>query len=153
MSSNPAAPLRTDETEAFIKARADYGTMTRALGPEGRRIDFFQDLIRLIPTSVVRPFLDNAILSIVLIAVLAGAALRRVKSLQMAAGQGGYRVIEDFVATGYQAIEVMLAWVIQLVPLAVFGVVASTSGKYGWLRFGAWRSIWRSGSQAWPCRS
>lgn len=127
----PGRALRTEETEAFIQARTEFGTMTRALGPEGRKIDFFQDLVKLVPTSIVRPFLDNAILSIVLIAVLAGAALRRVKSLQIQGGQGGYRIVEDFVATGYQAIEIMLAWVIQLVPIAVFGVVATTVGKYG----------------------
>jgi Na+/H+-dicarboxylate symporter len=118
------------DSGAVETARREFGAMTRKVGEE-RRIDFFADLLRLVPGSAVQPFLDNAIISIVILAVLAGAALRRVKAEQVAAGQGGYRVIEGFVATAYRAVEVMLAWVIALVPIAVFGVVASTVGKYG----------------------
>jgi Na+/H+-dicarboxylate symporter len=114
----------------YATARKQFDAMAGKVDG-GRQIDYFQDLVRLIPTSVVRPFVDNAILAIVLIAVLAGAALRRVKDEQRKGGQGGYRVIEEAVATCYRAVEVMLDWVIHLVPIAVFGVVATTIGKHG----------------------
>jgi Na+/H+-dicarboxylate symporter len=100
-----------------------------------RKIQLFDDLLALIPTSVVRPFLDNSIIAIVVLAVLAGAALRKVKAEQIRAGQGGYRVVEQFVETVYRAIEVMLAWVILLVPIAVFAVVAKTVGQNGFRPF------------------
>src|SRR5690606_10896412 len=100
------------------QARAGFEQMTRAIDPE-RRIDFFGDLLALIPTSVARPFVDNAILSIIVLAVLGGAALRRVKSEQLAKGEDAYLVVERFVSTAYRAVEVALAWVIALVPIAV----------------------------------
>lgn len=116
--------------QALARAKQEFGAMAKKVEPS-RKIEFFDDLIGLVPTSVVRPFLDNAVISIVLVAVMGGAALRRVKSEQIRAGRAGYRVVEEFAATAYRAIEVILAWVILLVPIAVFGVVASTVGKYG----------------------
>lgn len=115
---------------ATKQAQADFAAMARKLDPE-RKISFFDDLLKLVPTSVVQPLLDNAILSIVILAVLAGAALRTVKHRQLERGQGGFLIVEGLVLTLYQATEIMLGWVIQLVPVAVFGVVAHTVGKYG----------------------
>jgi Na+/H+-dicarboxylate symporter len=115
---------------ALARAKQEFGAMAKKVEPS-RKIDFFGDLLGLVPTSAVRPFLDNTILSIVLVAVLGGAALRTVKGEQLRNGRDGYRVVEEFVATAYRAVEVILAWVIQLVPIAVFGVVAATVGRYG----------------------
>ncbi len=123
---------------SFLQGRAaasgvaleEYKAMTRQVGPS-RSIDFVKDLAGYLPTSLFKPLADNAIISIVILAVLGGAALRRVKSEQERRGEQGYRVIEDGVAAAYRAIEVILGWVISLVPLAVFGVVAKTVGRYG----------------------
>src|SRR5262249_50679748 len=111
-------------------ARMRYSTLTKGLDPS-RRIDFLGDLLAHVPTSVVRPFLDNAVLSIVLLAVLGGAALRRVKQEQIARGDREYRVVEAVISTTLRAIEVLLGWVIVLVPFAVFAVVAKTIGQEG----------------------
>ncbi len=126
----PGRALKTEDTEAFVRASAEFEAMSKTVDPH-RKIEFFEDLLRFIPRSIVQPFQDNAIISIVLLAVLAGAALRRVKTEHLEHGHGGYLVVEGFVATAYRATEVMLAWVIQLIPIAVFGVVARTVGKYG----------------------
>ncbi len=129
--SNVLQPGRAlSHITASETARVGFEKMASAVEPD-RRIDFFGDLLALIPTSVVRPFLDNAILSIIVLAVLGGAALRRVKSEQLARGEHDYLVVERFVGTVYRAIEIALAWVIALVPLAVFGVVAQTIGTWG----------------------
>ena len=53
------------------------------------------------------------------------------KTRQIAEGRGDYLALEPFVATGLGAIEIVLGWTIALVPLAVFGVVAATVGRYG----------------------
>jgi Na+/H+-dicarboxylate symporter len=115
---------------AFATARADMQNLEKAVG-SSRTIDFFKDILGHVPTSFVKPFLDGSILSIVILAVLAGAALRMVKARQIAEGQGSYRVVEDGLAVGSKALEQILEWVIYLVPLAVFGVVAKTVGQYG----------------------
>ncbi len=100
-------------------------------GVAGKKIDFFKELAGYIPTSVVKPFLDNSIIAIILLAILTGLALRRVKNEQVARGEEGYRVVEDFIATAFRTVEVMLGFVIALVPVAVFGVVARTIARNG----------------------
>ncbi|MBX6314959.1 MAG: dicarboxylate/amino acid:cation symporter [Isosphaeraceae bacterium] len=105
--------------------------LAREFAERARAIDFIKELAGYLPTSVARPFVDNAIITIVILAVLGGAALRRVKDEQLRRGETGYRAMEDFIAMAYRAIEVMLGWVIALVPLAVFGVVARTIGLHG----------------------
>ncbi|WP_169976974.1 dicarboxylate/amino acid:cation symporter [Tautonia rosea] len=102
----------------------------------GRRpIDFVRDLLGFVPTNPVQPFLESSILSIIILALLGGAALRKVKDEQIAEGRADYRVIETGVAVVFRAIEVALAWVIALVPLAVFGVVAKTVAEQGFEPF------------------
>ncbi len=125
----PGHSLRLDEGGSEA-ARSQFAEMAKAVQTRPG-IEFLDDLLRLVPKSVVRPLLENDILAIVILAVLAGSALRKVKSEQIRSGQGGYLVIESFVATAYRAVEIMLSWVIKLVPLAVLGVVASTVGKFG----------------------
>ena len=119
---------------ASTAARAEFGKMTRQLEP-GRSINFVKDLVSFLPTSLFKPLVDNAIITIVILAVLGGAALRRVKTEQIANGETGYRAIEDGIAATYRAIEVILGWAVSLVPLAVFGVVARTVGLYGFRSF------------------
>ena len=115
-------------------AKAEFGKMTRQVEP-GRSIDFVKDLVSFLPTSLFKPLVDNAIITIVILAVLGGAALRRVKDEQVALGETGYRAIEDSIAATYRTIEVILGWAVGLVPLAVFGVVARTVGLYGFRSF------------------
>jgi len=96
-----------------------------------RPLDFLRDLLGFVPTNPVQPFLDNSILSIVILAVLGGAALRGVKEEQLASGRDEYRIAEQGVAVSFRAIEIALGWVIATVPLAVFGVVAKTVAEEG----------------------
>ncbi len=88
--------------------------------------DFFEIILRSVPKSAVQPFVENSILPIVILAVIGGLALRQVKDKQRSEGNHDYEVIERIVATAYRVMEVALSWVIALVPLAVFGVVART---------------------------
>jgi Na+/H+-dicarboxylate symporter len=128
----PGLSLKAHLTDAARVSQPQAEAMARASGSVGsRQIDFTRDLLAQIPNSIARPFVDNAILSIVILAVLAGAALRRVKREQLSRGEHAYHVVEAFIATGLRAIEVALGWVIALVPLAVFGVVAKTVGDFG----------------------
>lgn len=98
---------------------------------DGKKIEFMHEITSYIPSSVVRPFLDNSIISIIILALLSGIALRRVKNEQFEQDDDSYRVVEQFVATAYRAIELVLAGVIAFVPLAVFGVVARMIGQEG----------------------
>jgi len=96
-----------------------------------REVHFFSEAANFLPKNVVQPFLENSVITIVLLAVTVGGALRVVKAQQVRDGETRFRAVEDFVATVFKTIEVMLGWVIAFVPLAVFGVVARTTGRDG----------------------
>jgi DAACS family dicarboxylate/amino acid:cation (Na+ or H+) symporter len=124
--------LRPGEASPALR-RAAAAAATPARPPEG--LDFGRVVSGLVPTSVAGPFVENTILAIVVIGVLLGAALRRVKAEQTGRGEAGYRVVEDAVSTLLHAFEEMLAWIIAIVPLAVLGVVAHTVGQHGFAPF------------------
>jgi Na+/H+-dicarboxylate symporter len=130
----PGHYLRAADDSTAAVAGSDLSKASKGLHPS-RRISFVDELVGFIPTSLVRPIVDNAVISIVIVAILLGLAFRHAKAEQVARGESSYRAIENGVVTTFRAIEVILSWAIQLVPLAVFGVVARTVGRYGFEPF------------------
>jgi DAACS family dicarboxylate/amino acid:cation (Na+ or H+) symporter len=79
----------------------------------------------------MKPFVDNAVISLIFIALLLGFALRKVRAH---ANEEEKQLIERFVhflSVMTKMFEVALTWLVHLVPLAVFGVVAKTVGEFG----------------------
>jgi len=95
----------------------------------GRTIDLWSVLGNFVPNSVVSPFLENQILAVVVIALLFGFGLRRAK--QDVALASGTQAVESGLAALLRVVEVVLTWVITLIPFAVFGVVARAVGEHG----------------------
>jgi Na+/H+-dicarboxylate symporter len=96
-----------------------------------KKIDAIKVVSGLIPTNLVTPFAENLILSVVLLALLFGFALRRLRKEDSEPLRAGVKVIEDATAAMQRLMEVLLGWVIRLVPLAVFGVVGKTVAEHG----------------------
>lgn len=119
----PGAHLAAALPNANPEAAAAYA---------GKKVDFLKTFTSYIPANLVTPFAENLIITIVLIALLIGFGLRRVRTDQMRAGLVGYRAIEDAVTTLLGVTEVVLGWVLTLIPLAVFAVVTKTIGEYGY---------------------
>ena len=88
------------------------------------KIDPIKSIIGYVPQNILQPFAENSILAIVAFAILTGLALRRLRSAQT-------KSAEDLVTTGLKVTELILAWIIKLIPLAVLTVVATTVGRYG----------------------
>jgi Na+/H+-dicarboxylate symporter len=97
-----------------------------------KKIELLATLEGFVPTNFVTPFAENLVLTIVLIALLLGFGLRRARSEQLLVGQQAYRSVEDAITTLFRVLEVVLGWVIRLVPFAVFGVVAKSVGEHGY---------------------
>lgn len=77
------------------------------------------------PKSILGPFGDNGqVIGVIILALAFGIALRRVKHQPV-------RHLADVVELGLQTLIVVLFWIIEIVPLAVFGVVASIVGVKG----------------------
>jgi Na+/H+-dicarboxylate symporter len=91
---------------------------------------FLDKLMEAVPESLYKPLVDNNVIAIVLIGVGFGIALRAEREQPV-------RTAVDIVEIAYRAILRVLSWVIGLVPLAVFGVVAGVVGTMGFRPFRA----------------
>jgi len=102
-------------------------------------LDPLKNLEGYVPKSLVEPFANNAVISVVLLGLLVGAALRRVRERQTAATTPGLDAVAQVVETGYHTLMLMLFWVVQAVPFAVFCVVAQVVGRSG---LGVFQALW-----------
>jgi Na+/H+-dicarboxylate symporter len=97
-----------------------------------KKIDVLATLEGFVPSNFVTPFAENLVLTIVILALLFGFGLRRARGEQQKQGAQAFRAVEDAVTTLFRVLEVVLGWVIRLVPFAVFGVVAKAVGEHGY---------------------
>jgi Na+/H+-dicarboxylate symporter len=95
-----------------------------------KKIDFLGTLASYIPADIVTPFAQNLILGVILLALLVGFGLRRVRAElgESSAGPG----IEQAVSALLRLFEIILGWITRLIPLAVFGVVCKAVGENGY---------------------
>ena len=98
---------------------------------EGKKVDFVSAFSGIVPVSVVSPFAENVVLSVVLLALLFGFGLRRIRDEQGAHGSDSVAALERGLFTLLRVTEIVLGWVIRLIPLAVFGVVTRAVGEHG----------------------
>jgi DAACS family dicarboxylate/amino acid:cation (Na+ or H+) symporter len=84
-------------------------------------LDPLKNFASYVPENVVDPFRKNNVISIVFLAILLGTALRATKS----------DVVANGVASLFSAFAKLLAWIVEIVPFAVLGVVAAVVGKSG----------------------
>ena len=102
------------------------GTVKRV---EGATLDPLANIAGFVPESVVDPFLDNTVVSIVLLAVLLGAALRSLKTRGTA--PEALRTVGHVVEVAYETLTTMLMWVAEAIPVAVMLIVAQVVGRSG----------------------
>ncbi|UQA55398.1 dicarboxylate/amino acid:cation symporter [Polyangium aurulentum] len=92
-----------------------------------------------VPKSLVDPFSENSVITVVLLGLLGGVALRRARA-RAAEGLGpDLGTVERLIEGVYAVLVEMLDLVVKIVPFAVLGVVAEVVGKAG---LGVFRSLW-----------
>lgn len=126
-------PLKgsTGEEQQVLDTLHKYGykpaSETRKTDAASQVVQFLEN----IPDTLLRPFTENnKTIGVIFVAVAFGFALR------------GYRrrrieTVQDVVELGFETLLKLLHWVIQVVPLGVFGIVASIVGKQGFDPFKA----------------
>lgn len=97
--------------------------------PPGTTLSPIANLSRWIPESVAQPFSENNVIALVLLAILIGASIRRIRRDPESAAQ--MAAVATGIDGAYRVVMQMLHWVIQAVPFAVFGVVAQVVGNSG----------------------
>jgi DAACS family dicarboxylate/amino acid:cation (Na+ or H+) symporter len=101
--------------------------------PKVDSIDLSKVISSIVPTSIVAPFAENNVISVVLLALLLGTALRQ----HLTAGQADYELVqvERLIRTVLSVWISGLMLLVRLVPFAVFCVTARTVGEYGFEPF------------------
>ena len=112
----PGAGMNIDASTLDVKALAVYTNTAEKLNT----VDY---LTNIVPSSVVEPFLGNDMMQVLLVSVLAGVAVGRL----------GARVdlLRSFLEQFLKVLFAVVGYVMYFAPLAAFGAMAFTIGKYG----------------------
>ncbi len=113
---------------SFLHPPKASGQLTQYVG---QKINFIESFKHFFPESFLKPFVDNAIISLILVALIVGLSLRKVRANATDKEKDLIESFIHFLSIGMKTFEVALTWLVHLVPLAVFGVVAKTVGEYG----------------------
>jgi Na+/H+-dicarboxylate symporter len=88
------------------------------------RADILTQLLENIPDSLAKPFVDNRVIALVILAVALGIAARKLESKLLGD-------VERLFEAAYSILLTILGWVLKIVPLAVFAKVAAIVGVSG----------------------
>ena len=88
-----------------------------------------------VPSSVVKPLVDNQVIGVIFVAVAFGLALRRVRDEQVREGRSGYRGLEQAVEAAFRCLVIVLHWIVEIIPIGVLCIVASIVGVRGFAPF------------------
>jgi Na+/H+-dicarboxylate symporter len=115
--------------------------------PADASLSLLDNLDKWVPESIAGPFSDttglapnipgHSIISVVLLAILAGAAIRVVR--REPENTAGITPIVHAIDGAYRVVVQMMMWVIAIVPFAVFGIVAQVVGRAG---LGVFEAMW-----------
>jgi DAACS family dicarboxylate/amino acid:cation (Na+ or H+) symporter len=86
-------------------------------------------LIELVPKSIGEPFTQNHLAQLVVLTLALGVGLVKIRDQQKARGETSFQVVIDLLTIGFELLMKVLLWVVALVPLAVFGIVAGSVGQ------------------------
>lgn len=82
-----------------------------------------------VPKSLLGPLTDSgSVIGVIFIAIAFGIALRGLRDMPLASVRDGLEV-------GFQAIIVVLRWIIEIIPFGIFGIIASIVGTKGFAAF------------------
>ena len=88
-------------------------------------------IYELVPESIGDSFVKNHLAQLVVVTLALGIGLSRIRDEQRARGENSVQVVIDFVTVGFELLMRVLLWVVALVPIAVFGVVAANIMRSG----------------------
>lgn len=100
-----------------------------------KKYGIMEILAGFLPQSFIQPFVDNSVVGVVIISLLIGSSARFLKN--QGKNQDAVKTFESFIQAFLKIFEVLLFWIVRLVPIAVFGVMCKTVGQYGFAPFKA----------------
>ena len=97
-----------------------------------------EEIASYIPRTMLQPFTTNNVIGVVILALVLGALLRRLRGPEDDY-RGSMEPLVHAVGSIYRWLIRILWWIIRLVPFAVFGVLASIVGRVG---LGVFSALW-----------
>ena len=101
------------------------------LKPPPERKTVVAILTDLVPRSVGDAFAQNNLAQLVFLTLPLGIGLAQIRNAQKARGETAYLAVVDVLTVGFELFMKVLLWIVALVPLAVFGVVAMSIAREG----------------------
>lgn len=109
----------------------DVLTTATAKKPPPAAKTIVEVLTEMVPRSVGDAFVQNNVAQLVLVTLALGIGLAKIRDEQRARGESSYQAVADLLTVGFELLMRVLLWVVALVPLAVFGVVATSIAREG----------------------
>lgn len=93
---------------------------TAVLSTQTAQGGYFQYLSSLIPTTIISPFLENQVMSVLLMGIVTGIAIRFIPDEQPR------ETITHFFRGAHGLFMVITKWVIAIIPIGLFGFITTT---------------------------
>ena len=126
----PGSGVKLDDPQVVLESAAKAATAP-APAAKPKTTGPAELIYMLIPESIGDSFAKNQLAQLVVVTLALGIGLAKIRDEQRARGETSVQVIIDFVTVGFELLMRVLLWVVALVPLAVFGIVASNIMKKG----------------------
>ncbi len=102
-----------------------------------RSLSLLKTLDGYVPKSVAQPFAENTVLTVAVLAIVVGAAMRSLKGASEGPAAEALATFERLMVACFQIVVKILAWMIELAPLAscfiIAGLVGTTDNRAGLL--------------------
>ena len=104
----------------LIKPRNMVANGVLAFSSDGMPKSYGEYLKHFIPSNILQPFLENQVLSILILAVIIGAALRQIPDEEVRKNLGNmFRGLHGI-------LMIMTKWLLKLIPIGLFGFVTTS---------------------------
>jgi Na+/H+-dicarboxylate symporter len=117
--------VRLTELAQSLEGVGSSGASTKVLPS----VDLTKVVGGLVPHHIFEPFIENNVISIVILSILMGLAMRHLKAKKDF--QSEALVLERFFSGGLQIVSWVLRQVIKAVPLMITGIIAKLVGTSG----------------------
>jgi DAACS family dicarboxylate/amino acid:cation (Na+ or H+) symporter len=118
---------------AHLELPASASTSEAARAFAGKKVELLKTVTSYVPSNLVTPFEENVVLSVILVALLFGFALRKARSEAAQSGDArAFELVEQGSSALLRATEVALGWILALIPFAVFALAAKTVAEHGY---------------------
>lgn len=116
--------IQINQAQSKLQTQAQTQAQDVKLGAQ----EFVNNLM---PKSFFSPFVANDILWVALLGLILGVAIRLNVNLSVETKRGLVFILENFQST----MGLILMWLLKVIPLAVFSIIAATVSRYGFFVF------------------